>query len=266
LAAAFCLLASWTAFGETVQYTIDPSNSSLRLSGTCAGKSIGNQSVVVLGDGYGIGCGGGDGPSLNALWSGIIMAERDVVQNTLQFTGGSMAAQETGLYAGLSAGPQCGQYGFYASTYSLPGTSWMGAIRDFQMALSSPMISSPAQFNSNILSANVLAGHVDYSADSYTHTVPIYHYPTQYGTPPLPGTMTLASATASLTTLADNETLTIPIQTQFTVMMGSTPLTLELSGNLVATRSLSSVSVPEPASVGILGMVSFALIGRRRKR
>jgi hypothetical protein len=236
--AVFCAVRT-TARGEQVTYVVDPSRSSLTISGTYAGE------VFQAEEGF--------GDSLTASYGGTITADRDFGSETLQITGGTVAAIEGGAYAPFEL----------PSDYGIDTTTLDGfiAIRNFGFSISSPLIGAPESFNSSLLTAAITMGLLD-------HYQIFVHVPGSatagYATDPMTGGLVLDDGTASLRDSNGIETLVIPVSTNLSISrLGTGSFTLELhfSGTIVAVAA-----VPEPVSIGtmLLGIVAIAVRRPRR--
>lgn len=129
------LLLGARLIAAPVQFTVDPAQSHIALSGNAVGSTLSEQ-----------------GPgSLSTTFSGTLVA--DVTGNTIQFTGGSaLAAQTNGVWkpgAGGSSGSAPADYGAQATTFI---GSIKGALRNLLLdATSSVLPISNGQFDASAL-------------------------------------------------------------------------------------------------------------------
>jgi len=235
------------ALGDIVTYIVDPARSSLKLSGTFAGNPVLPQPGLP--------------DSLTTSYFGTISADRDFVSNKLQITNGTVTAQTNGTFSPVGIGFGGGSTYYAPSDYGFqtgagftnpPTTGSTSAILDFSFSsLASPLISSPNNFDASLLSAAIASGEFDCVSSS--PDVGGWFFP-------ITGSLTFAPSTASLTNDSGVETLDIPIHTEFTYFAQGQPLTVQLSGSIIATAQ-----VPEPTSVVFLGIAAMSLLFRCRK-
>ena len=219
--------------GENLILAIDPARSSLTVSG-----SYGNLSFIPQG---GTAVDGVTPPfSLSAIYSGIISASRQTGLDTLQITGGSIVAGGDLPWYPAPAPVSPANYGFEVTSDGFDG--FYGAIRLFQFSIYGPSITSPATFDAALLSGSIISGRLDVSNVSV-------------GSYPLSSNLVLASNTCSLTNSGGIETLSIPIGTDFSVLVDGQPLALHLTGVIVA-------STPEPSSLTLI-LVPMLMLYRR---
>jgi len=236
---------SAATFASPITYSIDPTRSSLTGSGTFQGKSLepflllesGNPTPISL---------------LVASYTGTISADRDIAANTFQITGGNIAASQ--ITGGSIANAN---YEFGTSSGGFPPlSSFQGTIHDFSISLSSPVIDSSTSFDSSRVLATIVSGQLAYALiDSPPHIGPTE----TDGSSPIGGNLAFAPDSASLVGSVDIETLTIPVNTDFTIDVNGEPLAMHLSGALVATT-------PEPSSLALLVTPVLLIFHRRRYR
>lgn len=261
------------AHGAIADFHLDPSRSVLHLRGTYRGHPMSNQivhfdpqgNITFVAGGF-PGDPGKTSPlpdSLATAWTGTFRLDRDA--NSLRITAGAIAAQNNGRYVGLPTGTaHAGNYGLSVSSMSSPGFNVWGALRDLSFSLGTPTLSG-ASFDTRNVALSGIAGTLDYSSHAFANTVPTYNYPPTYYSVPLPDSLTLAGGTAALTTRDGVDTFTLPFDTQFTVMVNNSPLTLHLFGSLVATDR--PAALPEPGTLAFAGMAcALPLLRRRRPR
>jgi hypothetical protein len=238
-ALVFCACSASVALGDDVAYTIDPTRSSIAVSGTW-----GSIPFIAVPEVEGV---IPDNDPLTTSYTGSISANRDFGLGTLQLTGGSISAEDNGAYL---PSLQPGNYGFASS---LAFSQWV-AVRDFVFSLSSPFITSPSSFDSSTISAGIHSGQVDYTLINYLSRPQNEDDSSVSFVGPLP----LATGTAFLIDNGNIETLTIPIETDLEIQANDRPLALHFSGEIVATAT-----VPEPGSFWWVGFVVPLFLGRR---
>lgn len=219
------------AWGEQVTYYVDPGRSSLTLSGTGP---------------YGLPLAPGAGDDgLIVSYSGTINASRDLIANTLQLTGGIVAAQN-----GNVTSPVTGQPANYNFTYFGGAGSNEFAVRGFSFSVTSPEIDSPSTFDVSQLSAVIQTGELDYKYSLGGGRV---------SSVPISGNLAFTSASATLRPTGEIETLTLPVDTDFSVVIypSGQPMTLpmHLSGTLIALS-------PEPGTLVLLFLPAMFLMRR----
>jgi len=273
---ALVVISASAVKAAEITYTVDPTQSVLTASGTVFGSAPFSQQYVGIVDTLDF------YPTLSASYSGTITANRNIQANTLQITGGNINAVDNGPYESNYSIATLDSYGFtqaYGSTSgsgSLSGgfsISYQGDLHSFSLSLSSPVITSASNFNASQLSATIMSGTLDSFAIIEAGNPLVggmYFYdPASY----VAGNLAFASSNTSLIDNAGIETLTIPVNTSFTVEVAGIasaltddplddPLSvqIDLSGNIVATGI-----VPEPVCIGlVLGFA--ALLMRRRTR
>jgi hypothetical protein len=240
MALAFCAFPA-VVLSSPITYTVDPSQSSLTLSGTWGGYTVVSQLTAPN--------------TLIASLAGNITADRDFVQDTLQITGGSVAAQNNGAYVDLADTP--------ADFGIVPNGSLdnVGAIVDFAVSLSSLPINSPESFDASQVTADVGSGQFHYvSGGSSYPGGPIIVSDTYVA---ISGSLLLASGSASVADADGIETLTIPVGFDLPIETSLIldPLAINLSGVIVATAP-----IPEPASLSVLAVPAFVILCKRRNR
>jgi len=118
IALMICLLPATGAIADSVTFVIDPTQSSLTASGSYQGRALQGQPFFTI-----FGTPGAD--SLVDSYGGTITANLDAGANTLELTGGNIAALENAAAAGSPGLPPnaVGNYAFNESHVdSLPGT------------------------------------------------------------------------------------------------------------------------------------------------
>jgi hypothetical protein len=162
------------------------------------------------------------------------------VQNTLQLTGGSITAQNS---------IQSANYAFEPAPHVDPGAEYF-AIQRLAFYVKSGEIGSTSNFDVSQLSVVFESGELDY-----------YFTLGRVGSVPLLGNLSLATANATLRSTGANETLTLPMDTDFSVILQpfgtSVSLPMHLSGVVVAVA-------PEPGSLVLLLLPVVLLVRRSR--
>jgi hypothetical protein len=228
------LAGSGAARGEQVTYYVDPARSSLTLSGI----SLRNNELIADGVGGG----------LTTSYTGTLSANRDLIANTLQFTGGNVVAKNgSGTWFDRPA-----DYLFAAAPHAGPGAEHY-AIIGFAFSATSAEITSASNFNVSQLSIVIQSGELDFAT----------FWP-GIGSVPLSGNLVLAPASVTLLSAGGIETLMFPIDTDFSVLISAqgsepVPLPMHLSGTLVAVA-------PEPGSLTLLILPGILMIRRVRVR
>jgi hypothetical protein len=161
--------------------------------------------------------------------------------------------------------PTAANYGIITDLSSLPGGGAVNgisgqspsAIRDLIISLADAtpkVVAGDGTFDASGTLTDFLSGIVYYSSG---------------GKPPVtdmantisPQPTTALAASASLTTVNGVTTLTLPISIETDYFVNFLQIKQTLSGTIVAT----STPVPEPASLGILGIAGVSLLRRKRK-
>lgn len=231
VAVAAGLAGGGRAWGEQVTYYVDPARSSLTLSGSWEGYDLMPSAPN----------------SLTASYTGNISANRDVGGNTLQLLGGYIAAQDGDGMSPITGKPA--EYAFKPSHRDPEGGARF-AIQELTFGANSAEITSPSNFDASRISMVIEKGKLDF--DSFWPGSSVV---------PLSGNLSLAPASATLLRSGNFETLFIPFDTDFSVLIsaqGSTPepLSIHLSGQLVAVT-------PEPTSLALL--LPAILLARRSR-
>ena len=262
VAVTSCMLAARLGMAASVTYAVDPARSVLYLTGTYAGASLQPTASTFFGI---------PGPtngfdSLTAFYQGTIAAERDSSANTLRITGGSVLAQDNGVFIPPTSTAIPANYGAILNPYSngvpLPGasTSFNTAVRTFAFSLHSPVIGSSSNFDASQISGTITSGSLDFALIT---TNPSLGTTSEIdGTTSLGGDLNLASGAASLTTVDGVETLTIPFSADLLSTQASgEPLYLQLSGTIVGTSA-----VPDPGIAALPIAVSLLFLMRCSRR
>lgn len=220
LALTLGLAVSTTGSSLAAVFTLDPTRSSVTLSGNVMGNTFQEQKAG----------------SLTAQFEGTLNA--DVTDTSIVFTGSSvLAARNSGEYeplAGGAAGRAPANYGAKASTLL---ASAVAAVRNTQFDVTSPAIAvSGGAFNSGSLTFQFLTsgqGSLDYKVSGFI---------SMQGGLPLEGIATNRVTTgATISTSGGTQTLTIPVDTDFLfTLLSANDTTLTLSGQLVAVRSVGT--------------------------
>jgi hypothetical protein len=221
-----------TVLGDIVTYTVDPTRSILTASGTYAGETLGPQLTQSIDDNQIIFNG------FIISYGGNIIADRNILANTLQITGGTVSAQSS--YA-VSA----------ASSDDPTSAFFLGDISDFSFSPLSDLITSPANFDASKIYSQISSGQLNFSLlNSPPNTIPTSFS----GSLPVGGNLPFASGVASLVDADGSETLTVPVDTEFTTDVDGSLLVLNLSGDIVAT-----LVVPEPGALAIISIPALFL-------
>jgi hypothetical protein len=239
LGIAFPTLPAW---GASITYTVDPTQSLLTLSGSFNGQAF-----------------QGEGTSgLTASYSGTITADRDFGQNNIQLIGGNIAAENSGMFVSLPSETAPADYEFETSgSGGIESENSLFSVSSFSFSLSSGPIISPISFDTSELSATIDSGELYSGEIIYSSFAGVA--PMGYFNPPssITGNLAFASASGSLADTGNVETLDIPVNTDLVVNIGGSPLTLQLSGTIVATST-----IPEPASLALLAPAVFFMFRR----
>jgi hypothetical protein len=240
---AACALPATVASADVITYTVDPTRSSLTISGTNNGDPLQPQSAVAS--------------SLTTSFAGIISASRD--SNTLEITSATAIAQNAGAF---SIGDESqANYSFLAPSSTNLDLVYWGAIIDFSISMTSPAIGSPTNFDASLVSATIGSGTLEYGRFSVGEPRSELNIGSITS---MSGALTLGHGIATLRDNGGIETLTLPIESDLTDELpgpvGTTNLlTIHLSGTIVATAS-----VPEPTSLAVLVVPPFILLFRQR--
>jgi hypothetical protein len=226
-----------------VTYTVVTNQSSLTASGVFT-DGLGPHTILAQSAG-----------SLVTTYAGTVTANRDFSADTVEFTGGTVSANNSGSYQPPFAAPAPGNYGTLIDYAPTPSVT-LGAVRNFAFSPSSGTITGASSFNASLLSALITSGQLDF--ESLFSGVPI---PGTLGSTGISGNFVLTTGTATITQSPGLETLTIPIHTTLTVTIDNpNDLVMQLDGVLVATTA-----VPEPASLALLSATVVPLLLRRRR-
>jgi hypothetical protein len=219
-AISWLILAGGIDFAAADVFTIDPTQSSLTLSGSILGYSLAPQGVG----------------SLTTTYNGTIQATQS--GGAIQFTGQSViTAQTNGSWQPLTGGGvgnAPADYGAQASTFV--GTAY-AALRSILLDVTSPPIPvSSGQFNPSSLT---------FLFPSNATSAIDYHSAIGSGTKVASGNATNnVAALATLTTVGSTQTLTLNVNAQFNfTLISSGDTIVNLSGQFVATRNLTPTLV-----------------------
>lgn len=245
------LTASSAARSQTAVFTLDPDRSSIGLKGNVLGFTLDEQ-----------------GPgSLTTRFEGTIDA--NLTETTIQFPGtGVIRALENGNWQpgpGGVEGTAPANYGGIATSVFADAIA-AGRGIEFQL-LSEPIVMPGGDFSASSLLFQFVpdgASALDFRVLSQ---LPIF-VPSTNGQLPLVGLATNQVAkVASLVTIGDTQTLTIPVEAVYTfTLLVENDGQLSLDGQLVATRSLGGGS-PEEGSFGAFtedyfpGVTDPAIVG-----
>ena len=214
-------------------FTIDPSMSSLTLSGTVPGGSLQEQ-----------------GPgSLVTTYSGTIDA--DYTGSTIQFNSAAADAAINGTWQPLpggGAGSAPADYGATQSTFSV-----FGAGRNIVFNITSGVIAvSSGNFDASQLTISATTGDLD------------YRYSGGSGSTDLSGLFGSNAATAgNISIVGGTATLTVPVQiTQMLSLNSTNDTTITLAGTIVATAVVPEGSI---SALLIAGGI-FLVVARRAQR
>ncbi len=232
------------ASADILTYTVDPTRSSLTVSGTYSGAPLSAQPGIP--------------DSLAADYAGTITADRDFTADTFQMTSATISAQDNNSTALLSI-VGSGNYGFSTpSGADVESADFWGILFDFSFSVSSPTISPASGFQMSLLSATISSGQINYTGSSGGTGATRRGGGGDASFLQLSDDLSPGSGLGSLTDAGNVETLMLPIEMDYTTDIGTTPLDLHFSGNIVATAS-----VPEPTSLSIGGALSILLLIRR---
>jgi hypothetical protein len=263
------LCADPAASAATVTYTLDPSRSVLTVSGAYAGQVVQTMKYVSADTNAVLATG------LSTSYAGTITANRDTNANTLQITGGNIAAQFNGFISystGDPDAPLLNNYVFFIDPFGPPPSAleaypawgpssyqFWAAIGNFSFSPVSSTISDPADFDASQISATVSSGQFEGAI------VTINPLPSGMGdtssafSAVIPQNLTFASGGASLEDADGVETLSVSVSTDLAIPVNGQTLNLSFSGDIIA-----SALVPEPSSLALV--VTSALLLQRRRR
>src|SRR5208283_85513 len=176
---AACAWPAANVCADVITYTVDPTRSSLTISGTYEGDPLQPQPGVA--------------GSLTTSYTGTITADRDFIGNMLEITGGSIDAQTDG---GVSASG--------ADDYAFTGLSghFGGSVVGFTFSISGPAIGFPSSFDISQLLATIGSGEIDTVSGGSGGGG------RSFGLLPMTGTLALTSGPATLAEIGGIETLT----------------------------------------------------------
>lgn len=253
-AAGIALAVGWAAGqdarADVITFTVDPTQSSLSISGTFNGLPLYPQSGVAN--------------PLTTAYSGTITAEHNFAENSLQITGSNIIGNANGSSSPINISPVAlSNYGFSSPFIVLPGRpegppQMVGALLAFSFSLTSPAITSPSSFDASQIAGTIESGKFEYELFLYNQGLVTTFYSTD-GSGAAAGGLSFAAENGSLVDTGGIETLTIPISTEYTIEASGQPLVVDLSGTIVATAP-----VPEPSSLALLGLSTISLTARRR--
>jgi len=204
--------------GRNVTWTLNPSASSISVSGAVEGYPLEQQAAGSMTTTY-------SGP-MNTVVSGPFHTA--ALPNALQFSSASVDAAVNGTWQpgiGGVSGSAPGDYGVKANM-GLFGTLY-AAMRDFMLNLTSSQLAvSGGGFNSSLIDATVLQGYADYRSILGS------------ARDDLAGEIVANSATAGLIALnGTTATLTVPVDATLPISGGFTG-TIRLQGTLVGTTAV----------------------------
>lgn len=272
LIAATGLSLCTQAWGSLVSYTVDPTQSTLTLSGSWGGSTLWHKPVG----------------SLETSYSGVIQA--DLTSDSVQIMSATLDADAGGRYRPRfegRGGRQAGDYGgfFRTGAYGMRGNVNV-ALRDVALNLAGGSVAiSDGAFDAGVLSVSAASGVVDYSGAGLLRSA------VGQGRSDVIGENlgNAASTDGSLVSTAQSETITIPIQITLASLIDSSlpdqydRFEWTLSGSIVATRTLTSGTpdsgrpdpdngggsnppppdVPEPTTLSFLAL-GVAFLCKRR--
>ena len=218
------------ALGDLITYTVDPARSFLTLSGTANGIPIQPEPLI--------------SGSLATPYAGTVSADRDFVTDTAQIMSASIAAQNIG--ATLRADGSPANYGFIAPTTDASGLGYWGAILNLDFSFASGLIGSLSSFDPSALSVTS-TGEMEYG--NYA-VMPHFLSGASIS---LPAVLVLQPGSASFSQSAGVDTLTLPIESDFTLELNGLGSTYPFDGHLTGTI-VATTAVPEPASLALLGI------------
>lgn len=226
---------SGAVHGGIVSYTVDPSQSTLTLSGA----------VRYYFNGSNFGFVPQSGGAMVASFGGTITG--DLTNSVLTVSGGSAItalANPAGPF--LPAGPgTVDAYGML--TFGSGGSSAANRIYDAQLDLTSGTLTDGSAFTGTVAYAGSSGG-----------IFPFFNSEPQ----PLAGVSagSAAAGLVSLTTSGFVETLTVPIDSNLILFGNGTGVEMRLTGSIVATRT-----VPAPGAAAVVGLAAVGALGRRRR-
>jgi hypothetical protein len=242
---------SMTGFAIPVTFNVDPAHSTLVLAGTFAGYPLqtitfGSSGDPLISNGF------------TTSYEGAITADRDLSAGSLRITGGDVLAQ---INPFLVPSPEAFNYSFYTPygpVYPVSST-FQGEIRGFSMRIGISSVFASPSFDASEIPAAIASGRLDWAIVSTNLlTIP----PTEArldGSSTLAGDLFFAPASATLMDVDGIETLSIPISTEFLTQANLEPVILQLTGTIVATRT-----IPEPQQLLPLGVI--VLFSRQTRR
>jgi hypothetical protein len=222
-----------------VTFTIDPTRSSITLSGDLANSDLGT--FVFAAQGIG---------SLTTSYTGSILA--DLSPPNIQFPGGSVIQAKTnGTWKPAGGGGSGSAPGDYGGQIIKPLeiTAYFAG-RNFLLDVSSPPTTlTNGGFNSGLLAVTFLTNTIPAPSTDYTVTVPLDPSENTNGSLPLSGTSTNSPNAAYLTNSGGKLALFMPVSITNVATSSSGVVTVILTGTIVATAPASAW--PLPLSVGL---------------
>lgn len=247
-------------WATSVSYTVDPLRSSLSVSGTWYGLPIEEVS----------------NGSLTTSYTGSIQA--DLTSTTIQFTGASLGAENSGDYRPKAHGDPGQAAANYGGIVSIPFRLLRGdvllALRDLNLGLSSPELGLlPGQaFDAGGLTAGV-SGALDYAGVGLFGALGRNQAPID-----LAG-LHNSKGIGGISQTSNIETLEFPIDITFTPAairpgyrpysafpIGAGGFRLHLEGTIFATSQRPGNITPEPATALLLASGAVVVLRRRRAR
>jgi len=235
------------AAAAPVTFTIDPSRSSIVLSGNVVDASLSSTAFPFTAQGAG---------SLTTKYTGTILV--DLAPPNIQFPGGSTITAETnGTWKPAVGGGTTSTPGSAPADYGgeinqfLVVTAYFAA-RNLQFdATSSAAALTNGGFNSGLLTVTFLANSTPAPSVDYNVVVPLSPSSDTTGTETLVGSATNITATAYLTNafnvtnVAQKLTLNIPVNITNVSTVSGDVITVILTGTVVATAPAAAWPAPQ---------------------
>jgi len=217
-----------------VTFTIDPTRSSITLSGNLQNSTLGTLAISAQSAG-----------SLTTSYTGSILA--DLTPPYIQFPGGStITANTNGTWKpaiGGGSGSAPADYGGQIMDGFLLTAYFAG--RNFLLDVSSPPTTlTNGGFDSGLLAVTFLTNTIPAPSTDYSLTVPLEPSEDTNGTLALTGTSTDGPSTAYLTNSGGKLAIFLPVSITNVITISSGVVTVILKGTVLATAPASAWPFP----------------------